>query len=342
MRCLLLGAVLLIAASPQPSANPPPAVLTPYIQNGSFEPGNFHWLRGAFDGANAADKAADVAIVAWRQRCRASDLATTRSELATMGVIAGVSLNSIPYRTLLCNQIASLPEPLNLHDWTGFDRDVAVVQPIAQGFLAAVTFGEAASEARTPALGDLLQARVVGEQVLRRGLGWANGETDDAQLAALTPQQRGILVSRLAMAMAARDQANTLWLKGIVASQGWPTRAMVGDAGSSAAWLLVQHADADPAFQARVLRSMEPLVTTGQVSPKSYAYLYDRVMLKLVGKQRYATQLTCRAGHYVPQPIENDLKVDSLRRGVGLGLLSEYAEKANRKTDGCTDVPVDS
>jgi hypothetical protein len=35
---------------------------------------------------------------------------------------------------------------------------------------------------------------------------------------------------------------------------------------------------------------MEPLVAQGEVTKQNYAYLYDRIMLKLAGKQRYATQ----------------------------------------------------
>ena len=339
MRGLVFAAVVLTGVAPQTPVGPPPSVLTPYIHDGSFDPGDFHWLRGEFDGASAVDKAADEAILEWRRRCRSSDLATTRIELQNMGIYAGDSLRSIPYRTLICSQVATLPEPLDLGDWEGFSRDVATVQPIAQAFLTAVTFAESASASRTPELGSLLQSRVVGEQVLRQGLGWANGETTDARSQSLTPQQRGILVSEIAMAMTTRDHANTIWLKDIVAAQGWPTRSKVGDAGSDAAWLLVQHADADPAFQALVLRLMAPLVKTGDLNPKNYAYLYDRVMLKLVGKQRYATQLTCRGGRYVPQAVEDDSMMETLRRDAGLDPLPKYIERATKNMGPCSDAP---
>jgi beta-glucosidase len=46
---------------------------------------------------------------------------------------------------------------------------------------------------------------------------------------------------------------------------------------------LVQHADDDPVFQLKMLRLMEPLAAGGQVSPRNYALLYDRVMLQMVG-----------------------------------------------------------
>jgi hypothetical protein len=72
------------------------------------------------------------------------------------------------------------------------------------------------------------------------------------------------------------DQDNTRWLKGVVAWYGWPTRSMVGDDGAAAAWLLVQHADHDRAFQRRCLVLMQAL-PADQTSPEHIAYLADRV-----------------------------------------------------------------
>ncbi|HKO86707.1 MAG TPA: DUF6624 domain-containing protein [Actinomycetota bacterium] len=45
------------------------------------------------------------------------------------------------------------------------------------------------------------------------------------------------------------DAANTPRMQAIVQARGWPGRTLVGDDGAQAAWLLVQHADHDPAFQ---------------------------------------------------------------------------------------------
>ena len=84
---------------------------------------------------------------------------------------------------------------------------------------------------------------------------------------------------------------------------------------------------------------MEPLVATGEVNSKNYAYLYDRVMLKLVGKQRYATQMTCRAGRYVPEPVEDDRKVEELRRAVGLDTLIDYEQRMIKAAGPCTSTP---
>jgi hypothetical protein len=72
------------------------------------------------------------------------------------------------------------------------------------------------------------------------------------------------------------DQDNTRWLKGVVAWCGWPTRSMVGDDGAAAAWLLVQHADHNPAFRRRCLVLMQAL-PADQTSPEHIAHLADRV-----------------------------------------------------------------
>lgn len=323
------------------TASPPPAGIASYIHDSRFEPGDYQWLRGEFDGANAAEAAAYQAVEDWRQRCRTSDMAETRAELAGLGVSAGASLDTIPYRSLVCGQVATLPEPLNLHDWAGFAHDVSVVQPIAQGFLTAVSMGENTAEVDGAELRDALNARATGEQMLRAGTLWAyDSSASDASALTLTPQQRGILVSELSIALDTRDHANTAWLKGIVAAQGWPRRSQVGGRASKIAWLLVQHADADPAFQLRALRLMEPLVPTGEVDRKDFAYLYDRVMLKVAGKQRYATQLICRNGRLVPEPLEDEHRVDTTRRGVGMGTLAEYEARAVQEMGPCHDNPA--
>ncbi|MDR2212648.1 MAG: hypothetical protein LBE21_03350, partial [Pseudomonadales bacterium] len=90
--------------------------------------------------------------------------------------------------------------------------------------------------------------------------------------------------------MVAIDRDNTAWLKRIIAEKGWPTISLVGDDGASAAWLLVQHADADPDFQAQVLSLMEASVAKQEASPGNFALLTDRVLSAQGKPQRYGTQ----------------------------------------------------
>ena len=49
-------------------------------------------------------------------------------------------------------------------------------------------------------------------------------------------------------------QANRI--REIVSEYGWPTIDMVGKEASQAAWIIVQHADYDKAFQERMLKIM--------------------------------------------------------------------------------------
>jgi CubicO group peptidase (beta-lactamase class C family) len=119
------------------------------------------------------------------------------------------------------------------------------------------------------------------------------------------------------------DAANLRRLKEIVARHGWPTASMVGGDGASAAWLLAQHADSDPAFQREVLSHIEKLMATGEAGRKDYAYLYDRVHTP----QRYGTQGTCiDTTRWVPREIEDPANVDRRRADVGLPPMAEYVK----------------
>lgn len=203
---------------------------------------------------------------------------------------------------------------------------------IAETFLFAVHQAEAgtleASELR-----EALRLRPVGEQMLRRGLSWGQGMGEGAP--ELTPAGREIVRSRLWAATAARDEANTLWLKDIVAKQGWPRISAVGEKAAGEAWLLVQHADHDPVFQFQALRLMEPLVAERDVSPRNYAYLYDRVMLKLAGTQRYGTQFMCVDGKWAPQSLEDSAAVDRFRQEAGMETQAENTARIQESYGTC-------
>lgn len=56
------------------------------------------------------------------------------------------------------------------------------------------------------------------------------------------------------------DQSNLAWIKQHVDASGFPNVADVGVEGVQNAWLLTQHADNDPAFQAKVLAQLKQRV----------------------------------------------------------------------------------
>ena len=61
------------------------------------------------------------------------------------------------------------------------------------------------------------------------------------------------------------DTANLVRMKEIVAKYGVPSKTLVGDKGAQNAFLLIQHSDSDPAFQAKCLKLMEPMLAKGEV-----------------------------------------------------------------------------
>ncbi len=121
------------------------------------------------------------------------------------------------------------------------------------------------------------------------------------------------------------DVENTQRMKEIIEQIGWPTRSKVGKYASESAWLLVQHADHDRAFQKMCLDLMKAQ-SAGEVSPANIAYLEDRVRVGEGRPQLYGTQFYAdEAGNIGPRPIEDPDHVDERRKAVGLQPLSEYA-----------------
>ena len=120
------------------------------------------------------------------------------------------------------------------------------------------------------------------------------------------------------------DARNTAWMKEVVDKHGWPGKSLVGKDGAMRAWLLVQHADQDRAFQKRCLPLLAGAVKKGEASPEHLAYLTDRVKVADKEKQVYGTQFHEVDGKMEPYPIEDEANVDKRRKEVGLPSMAEY------------------
>jgi hypothetical protein len=116
------------------------------------------------------------------------------------------------------------------------------------------------------------------------------------------------------------DRKTTARLKEVVAKQGWPGKSLVGEEAAHAAWLIVQHADLDRAFQTQCLALIGKAAKAGEATKVDYAYLDDRVAVAEHRPQRYGTQYD--GGK--PAPIEDEAHVDERRQAVGLGTMAEY------------------
>jgi hypothetical protein len=178
---------------------------------------------------------------------------------------------------------------------------------------------------KAPALRDQLLARVERDQAARQaGINWGaehgvNGFVDEDSL---TSEEKAVH-DDLWAEVTRIDADNTEWLNDIVSKRGWLTYSDVGIDGGDAAWLLVQHADADPSFQRLCLDLMTGL-PRDEVSQENMAYLTDRVMIKEGKKQIYGTQFEVRDGEWVPAELYDVENVDTRRAEIGLPPLAEY------------------
>jgi hypothetical protein len=123
------------------------------------------------------------------------------------------------------------------------------------------------------------------------------------------------------------DRVNREWLKGLVEKHGWPGKSLVGKDGAHDAWLLVQHADKDHAFQKKCLDLIKDAAAKDEVSKTDLAYLTDRVLVAESKKQLYGTQFKEINGKLEPSPIEDEENVDRRRKEVGLPTMAEYRKQ---------------
>lgn len=120
-------------------------------------------------------------------------------------------------------------------------------------------------------------------------------------------------------------RANADWLKTVIADKGWPTYSQVGHDGAKAAWLIVQHADHDPAFQAEALPLVEHAAKAGEADLPDLALLTDRVLLAQGKPQRYGSQFTTAGnGTMELRPTEDMDGLDARRQAMGLQPLAQY------------------
>ncbi len=178
----------------------------------------------------------------------------------------------------------------------------------------------AAEAVKEPALRrELLQRMKRDQDVRMRFLDWAKKEWGRVP----SRGEAEKLNSPLFQEAIKTDRENLEWLKHTVVKYGWPGRTLVGTDGAHAAWLLVQHADRDRAFQEHCLELMQK-APPGEVTPSDIAYLVDRVRIAAGRKQLYGTQVDFDGTRWVVRNVEEPERLEQRRKALGLEPLDVY------------------
>lgn len=121
---------------------------------------------------------------------------------------------------------------------------------------------------------------------------------------------------------------NAEMLRKIIREIGFPGISKVGREASEAAWLIAQHAIAEPAFMKSFFKLMTDHI--GDVNTKHWAYLYDRIQYFQGKPQRFGTQLNADGSIY---PVTDLEKLNTLRSEYDLPAIPPEKLKRIAPTD---------
>ncbi|MDU0369295.1 DUF6624 domain-containing protein [Hymenobacter endophyticus] len=118
-------------------------------------------------------------------------------------------------------------------------------------------------------------------------------------------------------------------LEAIIRRFGYPGFKEVGEKSANNFWLLVQHADAHPDFQRRILKLMLAEVQRKNASAVNYAYLTDRVAVNAGNPEEYGTQVVYEGvgtptAKAVPKSLRDPARVNQRRAAIGMEPLENY------------------
>lgn len=113
-------------------------------------------------------------------------------------------------------------------------------------------------------------------------------------------------------------------LEQMVEAKGWPKKSQVGEYAATAAFLVIQHSDAER--QRKYLPAIKKLCEEQEARWSNYALMYDRVETSENKPQKYGSQLRFndQTQKYELFPLLDETKVDEWRKEVGLGPLADY------------------
>ena len=159
-------------------------------------------------------------------------------------------------------------------------------------------------------------------------------ESDQGPRRAMGPMQQrykngGPQLDSLYQQMKLQDIQNEARVKAIIAQYGWPSKSLVGAAGSSTAFLVLQHSNL--ATIQEYLPLIRQAATKGELGKSDLALMEDRVLIFQQKPQVYGSQVRSNAttGQMEFFPIADEAHVDERRATMGLGTLAEYGKMLN-------------
>jgi hypothetical protein len=127
--------------------------------------------------------------------------------------------------------------------------------------------------------------------------------------------------------MATLQTDNAAILNEIMEEIGYPTVDKVGQEGSEAAWLVIQHSIGQPPFMKKCAILLAQAVNEKQANPINLAYLTDRIAVFEGTTQRYGTQFDWdEKGEMSPEKFDDIDKVNQRRQSIGLNTLEEQTK----------------
>lgn len=129
------------------------------------------------------------------------------------------------------------------------------------------------------------------------------------------------------------DSINEMKVVSILDKYGWPGAEVVGKKGSSAIFLVIQHAE--PATQEKYLPVMRTAVKDKKASAADLALLEDRVALRQGKQQQYGSQIgwNMETNEYYVLPLADPDQVDERRAKMGLEPMAAYLSEVQLKWD---------
>jgi len=158
-------------------------------------------------------------------------------------------------------------------------------------------------------------------------------ESDQGPRRAMGPMQErykngGPQLDSLYQQMKLHDTQNEARVKAIIAQYGWPGPSLVGRAGSSTVFLVLQHSNLATIQQ--YLPLIRQATAKGELGKGELALMEDRVLIFQNKPQVYGSQVRSNAaGQMEFFPIEDEAHVDERRATMDLGPLAEYAKRFN-------------